>query len=308
MILSFEDDETELRRRVRAAMIHYRIDPKDIAGWLYLAAPGRFGWKLAGLDDKGGFLEGELLDYLADAIRALSIEAVILDPFVKTHALPENDNNNIDRLATLLATFAHELDISIDLPHHVSKGGGDPGNPDKSRGASALAAAVRLVYSLTPMTEDEAEQCGVLPDARRAYVRLDPAKTNIAPSAYGAVWFQIIGVDLGNGTADYPHGDNVQTVEPWKPTSVFDGVSVSLANAILDKLDAGNWSAYAGAKERAAWQVVRELTGKEEAACKIVIKTWVDNGVLVSEAFKDGGKGRSAMRVRVVKRPGPNSG
>jgi RecA-family ATPase len=39
MIVCLEDDMLELRRRVRAAMLHYGIKPADIKGWLFLTTP-----------------------------------------------------------------------------------------------------------------------------------------------------------------------------------------------------------------------------------------------------------------------------
>jgi AAA domain len=45
LILSFEDGEDELRRRVYASMLKHGIEPADLKGWLFLAAPK--GLKLA---------------------------------------------------------------------------------------------------------------------------------------------------------------------------------------------------------------------------------------------------------------------
>jgi len=39
LLISLEDDRNELRRRVRAAMLHHEIKPEDLKGWLFLAAP-----------------------------------------------------------------------------------------------------------------------------------------------------------------------------------------------------------------------------------------------------------------------------
>ena len=39
LILSFEDDRDELRRRVYAAMLKHGIKPDELRGWLFLAAP-----------------------------------------------------------------------------------------------------------------------------------------------------------------------------------------------------------------------------------------------------------------------------
>jgi hypothetical protein len=39
LILSLEDDDSELRRRLAAARIHHGIDPAELKGWLFCATP-----------------------------------------------------------------------------------------------------------------------------------------------------------------------------------------------------------------------------------------------------------------------------
>ena len=41
LIISLEDDDTELRRRIRAACLHYGISQAALRGWLFLSAPGQ---------------------------------------------------------------------------------------------------------------------------------------------------------------------------------------------------------------------------------------------------------------------------
>jgi hypothetical protein len=52
-------------------------------------------------------------------------------------------------------------------------------------------------------------------------------------------WFKLVGVSLGNSTELYPHGDNVQTVEPWAPPDTWADLDSDLMNRILDEIDAG---------------------------------------------------------------------
>ncbi len=80
---------------------------------------------------------------------------------MKAHSVSENDNNFIDKVANILAEIADKHNCAIDVLHHVAKGPSDPGNADRGRGASALKDACRLVYTLTPMTPDEAKPFGV---------------------------------------------------------------------------------------------------------------------------------------------------
>src|SRR5689334_4819588 len=96
-------------------------------------------------------------------------------------------------------------------------------------GAVHLDAA-RLVYTLTPMTSDEAKQFRVPETDRRGYVRMDSGKVNIAPPSRQAKWFRIVGVPLDNRTEEHPHGDEVQVVEPWTPAGLWDGLDSLLLN------------------------------------------------------------------------------
>src|SRR5947207_3054351 len=62
LLISFEDDRDELRRRIRAAMKHHGIAPADVKGWLILAAPK--GLKLMEKSSAGGERPGRLADLL----------------------------------------------------------------------------------------------------------------------------------------------------------------------------------------------------------------------------------------------------
>jgi len=53
LIISLEDDDKELRRRIAAVLLHHKINRSELKGWLFLATPGRAGGKLMVVDDKG---------------------------------------------------------------------------------------------------------------------------------------------------------------------------------------------------------------------------------------------------------------
>jgi RecA-family ATPase len=195
LMVSLEDDSEEMRRRILAARLHYGIKAADVKGWLFYATPK--GIKLAEIKDRSrqaGLLEKQLRAW----IEKRRPDLLMLDPFVKLHALEENDNSAMDFVCDLLVTLAIEYDIAVDAPHHTKKGQLAPGDPDAGRGGSAARDAGRLVYTLTTMGEDEAKQFGINPEDRAAYIRLDKAKVNLAPPARVAVGiFVIAGVDLG---------------------------------------------------------------------------------------------------------------
>jgi RecA-family ATPase len=188
LLVSFEDDEEEMRRKILAPRLHYSITLDRVKGWLFYATPR--GIKLAEMKNGSrqiGILEKQLRAW----IERHRPDLVVLDPYVKLHALEENDNGAMDFVCDLLATLAVEYDIAIDAPHHTKKGQLTPGDADAGRGGSAIRDAGRLVYTLSAMSEDEAKTFGINPEERAAFVRLDKGKVNLAPPSRTAEWFRI---------------------------------------------------------------------------------------------------------------------
>lgn len=308
LIMSFEDDRDELRRRVYAVLRYHKIKPADVRGWLFLAAPK--GLKLAEIKD-GAPQTGALVKLLRDAIASRALDVVSLDPLVKTHRLPENDNTGIDFVSELLTTTAIEENCAINSPHHTKKGLMTPGNADAGRGASSMKDAGQLIYTLTPMSEDEAKQFGVSEADRRSLIRMDSAKVNLAPHTSSAKWFRLVGVSLDNGNALYPKGDVVQTVEPWEPPDTWEGLDSQLLNRILSDIDAGmangqRYSTANAATTKGAWRVVQSLApDKSEGQCRQIIAAWVKSGALFTEDYDDPieRKVRKGLRLNPNKRP-----
>ena len=312
LIVSLEDDADELRRRILAARLYYNIPLSELDGWLFLAAPGAKAGKLKIMNAKGRIEDGQLKANLEAAIEVRAIDCVIIDPLVKTHSVEENSNSAIDDVAQLLSDLAAKYNIAVDVPHHTSKGAGDPGNPNRGRGASSLIDAVRLAHTLTRMSEQEAKTFDILEEERRQYVRLDRAKTNLAPLSGPARWFKLIGVRLGNETDLYPNGDEVQTLEAWAPPQTWAGMDNALLNRILTEIDTGMadgtfYSAAPNASTRAAWKVVRKFAPqKSEDQAREIIRAWIDSEVLVEREYQNPvtRKPATGLHVDDAKRPG----
>lgn len=292
MIVCLEDDLFELRRRVRAAMLHHRVEPADVKGYLFLTTPRRL--KIAEYGgEKSGIVRGGLYDALKAQIDRRRIDLICIDPAVKAHGLDENDNSAIDEFAAFLTEIAAEKSIAIDLLTHERKGTGDPGDANRGRGAGSQKDAARLFYTLTPMSEDDAKPLAVSAEERRFLVRVNSAKVNVAPPSTKAAWFRLVGVNLGNGTELYPHGDTVQTVEPWTPAPLFDGLTDADLNRALRRIGAGmddgrRYSTAPAAKERAAWRALQaEFPDMDEQRCRAIVATWTKNGVLEIGDYED---------------------
>lgn len=313
LLVSLEDDDKELNRRVLAARLHYNIERADVAGWLFLSAPGKKAGKLATANAKTGTVTaGEMATLIEAEVRQHDIGLVILDPYIKAHSVPENDNALMDEVAGLLTEMGARLKIGIDTPHHISKGAADPGNASRGRGASATVNAARLVYTLGAMSSDEAKLFSVAEQDRRGFVRLDRAKLNAARSTGAATWFKLIGVRLDNGNETYPQGDEVQTVELWQPPSTWGDTTTGGLNAILNDIarGMGNGQRYSNTpntpEDRQAWRVVQKrYPDKPEAQCRAIIHAWIESGLLLPDKYVDPmqRKERSYLRVDSTKRP-----
>jgi hypothetical protein len=268
---------------------HYKIDRKELKGWLLVWTPKKHP-KFAEMGKGGRRMEGDLGKQLREKINRLKVDVISLDPFIKTHSLKENDNTDMDYVCDMLTTLSIECKIAVDSPHHVKKGTIEPGDADAGRGASGVRDAARLVYTLCTMNEKEAAAFDVRENVRRFYVRLDSAKTNTAPPAEKAEWFELVSEPLGNATPEYPSGDFIQVARPWKPPDAE--LEVDIANKILDRIHVGmpNGQRYSNAPKatgRQAWKLVEEFTKKAEPFCRKVIHQWLKDGVLTVGAYHD---------------------
>jgi DNA polymerase I-like protein with 3'-5' exonuclease and polymerase domains len=307
LVISLEDDRDELWRRLLAICKHHGIDPVGLKGWLFCRDLNSV--KLVEEVDSERQL-GMLYPMLCKAIERRQPDLVILDPFVKLHALDENKNPDMDFVCSQLIKLAQEYNIAVDSPAHTRKGQLIAGDSDNRRGATAQRDAGRLDYTLTAMTETEAEQFGIDADERKSYVRLDRAKANIV-RAIKATWYRLVSVPLGNATELYPEGDEVQALETWVPPDAWIDLDAGRINRILDKIDAGmpDGNRYSGAptaRKRAAWPIiVAEVPEKTEAQAREIIRSWLKTGLLISREYENSADRKKAegLYVDLAKRP-----
>jgi hypothetical protein len=217
--VNLEDPMEELQRRVAAICLHYGITAEDIGDRLFLNS-GRDTPIVMAEDDRetrGTSVVGPVYDEVVRTITLNKIDVMIVDPFVLTHRLQENDNSAINKAATAWGRIADETNSSIRMAHHSRKVGNNEATTDDGRGASALRDAVRSASVLNTMTKEEAKKLGVEEEDRRSYFRADIGKTNLTKPAKSADWFKIVSVELGNDTLGTSGGDSVGVVEKWEP-------------------------------------------------------------------------------------------
>ncbi len=311
-VLNLEDPADEAHRRLAALMRLHGIGDAELQGRLFLHHGRERRVQLA--EAQGfGVVAFPDRDAVAAEARAQGIGLIVVDPFVKSHGLDENDNVQMDAAATAWAEVADRANAAVLLVHHTRKSGANTaeGGAEAARGAKSLTDAARSASLLAAMTLAEAEQLGVAPAERWRHVRLDDAKANLAPLA-AARWFRLATVALGNATPAYPHGDQVAAIEPWRPASPWAAHSPSELNRILDQIAAGPAPGcrYAPSRRGRApsrWVgcvLMREL-GKTEGQAAAMVDTWLKTGLLAAHAYHDAEQRRVRMGVSVDDRRRP---
>jgi len=301
-IMNLEDPADEMERRIGAAAKHYGIDQADIEGRLFVDAGRDRPLVVAQQTRDGVTIHRPVVDAIVEAIRRNGIGVLIVDPFVASHAVSENDNQAINAVLALWRLIADLTGCCILLVHHFRKLNGDEGSIDSVRGGSAIIGAVRTARVMNTMTEAEAAKLGIEDTQRRRFARVDNAKNNLAPPADRASWIELVSVDLGNGSGISDQGgDKVGVATAWEPPSAWDGVTEQHMRDVYNYLDRHGpqrWHPDAEDKTWFGWQVMK-ICGIEEAErnrgrVKAMLKTWQDAGVIVKDDHR-GGKHRKLL-------------
>jgi RecA-family ATPase len=204
-----EDNLIELNRRIAAICQYYKIDMRELEGWLFLTSGSEFPLKVAtGFSDL--HVDKPLVDRIAEQIAHNKIDVAILDPLITLHGVSEGDNVRMDTVIRLFSSIADGEDCAIELSHHMRKmpaGVNADYTAADIRGATAIFDAVRSARVLNRMSDKEGAELGLPEFERSKYLRVDKAKGNYSPAAK-AVWRKFENVEL-------PNGDEVGVLAPW---------------------------------------------------------------------------------------------
>jgi hypothetical protein len=227
-----EDPFEEIERRVTAAMMHFGLSEADLGDRLFIESGRDFPISLVRAERGAPQIDIAARDDLLQQLLGRGIDALIVDPFAYSHRVLENDNSAIALVAATWSDIAERANCSVELVHHARKTGGAEVGVEDARGASALVAATRSSRTLVRMSEDEAKQLRVT-DAHGRYFREggDP-KRNLSPPPLTnrTLWFRTVGVALGNGTAEFPRGDEVGVAERFHPSVTPEEVAAASAS------------------------------------------------------------------------------
>ncbi|HTN60229.1 MAG TPA: AAA family ATPase [Devosia sp.] len=291
---NLEDPMDELQRRIQAACIWFGLNPQDLGDRLYVDS-GRIQslcTAIAGRD--GAVIQRPVVDAVTAQMIEQGIDVLIVDPFVSSHSVGENDNNAIDMVAKEWGRVADKTNAAVSLVHHTRKQEGVEITADSSRGAKALIDAARDGRAINRMSKDEAEQAGV--SNPRLYFRAYSDKANLAPPSDKSDWYKLEGVSL-------PNGDHVGVVTPWQWPDPFADVSTADLAAVQREIQGHQYRENSQANDWVGFAVARvlELDANDKSdrqKIKSMLREWVKNGVLrVSSILDEKGKSRPIVEV-----------
>lgn len=211
LIINNEDDQDEMDRRLAGSMIHHQIRKQDLEGKLFIYS-GIIRPFIIAKRTVDRVVKPVDKDALLCQIRDHKIKVVIVDPFIETHQVDENNNEEINQVGRMYREIAVEADCSVLIIHHTRKqpqgtSDGHVGNMESGRGASSLAGVARVMNTLYAMSIKDATKYAISNSDRHLYVRLDDAKANLSLATHTARWYKKVSVTL-------PNGDEVGVLDP----------------------------------------------------------------------------------------------
>jgi len=272
-LYNLEDPAEESERRIHATAKWFHIKPEDVDGRLYVDSGRDQRCVIATETDYGARIAQPVYEQLKAQLLERNIDVLIIDPFVSSHEVSENDNRAIDAVVKAWGRLADECNCSINLVHHVRKGNGAETNADSARGAKALVDAARSVQVFNRMSPDEASLAGIAEDQRGFYFRVQNDKANLAPPDKAA-WYRMNNVSLDNG-------DQVGVACPWSWPELFEGISTRHLIAVQKAVEQSEWRADPRSSEWVGFAVAQALDLDVETSRKRIsklLKEWVGNG------------------------------
>lgn len=216
-LFNAEDPRDEMERRIMAACLHFNLKPEDLDGHLFLDTGREQELVIAREDKRAGVKIIEpIVEAIVSQIQANGIDVMVVDPFVSTHQVNENDNGAIDKVAKLWAQIADRTNCSIDVVHHLRKVADREATVEDARGAVALLGAARSVRVLNRMSEEQATAAGIPAEERFSYFNVHAGKVNLTKYSAAQDWRKLESVPLGNGRGLSKPQDHAGVVTEWK--------------------------------------------------------------------------------------------
>jgi len=299
---NLEDDTDHLARQIQAACLHWNISEVDIGDRLFVdSAVDGAELKIAIQTGGGAVIQRPVANALIAELIDRQIDVLIVDPFVASHSITENDNAAMELVVKEWVHVANAATCAIRLVTHTRKLGGAPADFEAARGGGALAAGARSAEVLNRMTEAEGRQLGV--ENRRRFFNARDDKPNRAPPAESAEWFEIRSIDLGNASSKLP-SDLIGVAVPWSPSDPFENITVDHLRRVQAAI--GDRALRMNVQAKTAWvgHVVADVlaldaeNATDRARITVLLKRWIKNGALVEFTQRDKrSEGRPFVKV-----------
>ena len=248
------------------------------------------------------------VEAIIERVQAEGIGLLIVDPFVETHEVDENNNAQIKAVAALWREVARRGDCAVVIVHHTGKPpAASPdawaGSLSASRGASSLAGVARIMRTLFAMSQSDADKFGLEAEERRLWVRLDDAKANLSLASGSARWFKRISITIANG-------EEVGALVPGDPNEVAN--DQGLDPALYARVEAAierHWSEGTPlserpeARDRFAQAILSRELGTSADAIRDAIVRLQQAGAVQTETFCQRTKKKGLRVVPFDERP-----
>jgi hypothetical protein len=290
-----EDPREELTRRIQAVAIKYGISAEDIDDRLFIDTGREQDLCTAVMKREGAEIVRPVVDRVVEQMIHNKIDVLIVDPFVSSHQVIENDNPAMDLVAKEWGRVADKANAAIELVHHTRKQG--PGveiSAESSRGGKALIDAARDVRVLNRMTKEQAEQADC--ENHRCYFSVISDKSNLAPPPDKADWYKLENIELGNG-------DHIGVVVPWKWPDPFANITTKDLIAVQYAVDGKELRHNVQANDWVGHTIAEVLgldsqSKRDKSTITALLKTWIKKGALTVVMIRDGkSKGRPCIEV-----------
>jgi len=151
------------------------------------------------------------------------------------------------------------------------------------------------------MDDATAEKHGIADVDKRRYVCLSDAKINLTPGS-DAIWYELVGIDLGNATEAYPRGDNIHTVRRWHPPppgeldAIHDDMIVKAIAAGTDDGERYTESNRSSAGPRSAVNaVIKVCPEKSRGHAREIIARLMREGRIVQRSYHSAAQRKERM-------------
>ena len=235
----------------------------------------------------GTIIHTPVVDAVKREIITNNIDAMIVDPFITSHRVTENDNNAIDLVVKQgWIPIADQNNCAVDLVHHSRKTGGNETTTEDSRGASALVYAARSAPTLNVMTNFRPRTLVSMNIAAVTFELTMASKTMPHDRTVCMVGENRVWATEPNRPLQHLGGDDVGVVTEWHWPHLSVEISADQLLTICDAIIDGKWRRDQRANDWIGKPIAHVLQldiGNQSHKVKIkaLVKNWIGQGALI---------------------------